>query len=71
MSAEYLHWPLTIFQMTNFRPSQTADSNFEFDENGRNFQKRVENTLKKGEISHYEQFLLFPQSFQKTCPADT
>ena len=33
--------------------------------------KRVENTLEKGEIARYEQFLLFPQCFQKTCTADT
>ena len=25
----------------------------------------------KGEIARYEQFLLFPQWFQKTCTADT
>ena len=25
----------------------------------------------KGEIARNEQFLLFPQSFQKTCTADT
>ena len=33
----------------------------------------VENTLGKGEIAHYEQFLLFQQCFQDTgaCPADT
>ena len=30
-----------------------------------------ENTVGKGEIAHYEQFLLFPQCFQKTCTADT
>ena len=34
------------------------------------FSKRVENTVGKGEIAHYEQFLLFPQCFQKTCNAD-
>ena len=28
--------------------------------------KRVENTVGKGEIARYEQFLLFPQCFQKT-----
>ena len=28
-------------------------------------QKPVENTVGKGEIAHYEQFLLFPQSFQR------
>ena len=35
------------------------------------FYKRVENTVEKGEIARYEQFLLFPQCFQKTCTADT
>ena len=33
--------------------------------------KRVENTVGKGEIARYEQFLLFPQCFQKTNTADT
>ena len=36
-----------------------ADSNFKFVENGRKLSKRVENTVGKGEIVHYEQFLLF------------
>ena len=40
-----------------------AVDNFEFDENGRKFSQRVENTVGKGEIAHYEQFLLFPQCF--------
>ena len=31
------------------------------------FSKRVENTVGKGGIARYEQFLLFPQCFQKTC----
>ena len=31
------------------------------------FAKRVENTMGKGEIARYEQFLLFPQCFQKAC----
>ena len=48
-----------------------ADNNFIFDENGRKFSKRVENTVRKGEIALYEQFLLFPHCFQKTCTADT
>ena len=59
--------------MTNFRLFQTkefADDNFKFDENGRKFFKQVENTVGKGEIARYEQFLLFPQCFQKTCTAD-
>ena len=42
-----------------------ADDNFKFDENGRKFSKQVENTVGKGEIARYEQFLLFPQCFQK------
>ena len=44
-----------------------ADDNFEFDKNGRKLSKQVENTVGKGEITHYEQFLLFPQCFQKAC----
>ena len=47
-----------------------ADDNLERYENGRKFSKRVENTVEKGEITRYEQFLLFPQCFQKTCTAD-
>ena len=48
-----------------------ADDNFKFDEDVRKFMKRVKNTVGKGEIARYEQFLLFPQCFQKTCTADT
>ena len=29
--------------------------------------KQVANTVGKGEIARYEQFLLFPQCFQKAC----
>ena len=29
--------------------------------------KREENTVGKGEIARHEQFLLFPQCFQKAC----
>ena len=42
---------------------------FKFDENGRNFSKRIENTMGKREIASYEQFLLFPKFFQKTFAA--
>ena len=31
----------------------------------------AENTVGKGEIARNEQFLLFPQHFQKTFTADT
>ena len=46
-----------------------ADDNSKFDENGRKFSKRVENDVGKGEIACNQQFLLFPQCFQKTCTA--
>ena len=46
---------------------QFTDDNFKLDENGRKFSKRVENRVVKGEIAPYEQFLLFPHCFQKTC----
>ena len=70
---------LTFSQTTNLRLFQTdfskleefADDNFKFDENGRKFSKRIENTVGKGAIAHYVQFLLFPQLFQKTCTANT
>ena len=42
-----------------------AEDNFKFDENGRQFLKRVENTVGKGEIARYEQFLLYPQVFKR------
>ena len=44
-----------------------ADDNFKFDENSREFSKRVQNTVGKGENARYEQFLHFPQCFQKIC----
>ena len=61
-------------QFTNFRLFQTqkfVEDNLKFDENGRKFSKEIENTVGKGEIAHYEQFIPFPQCFQKTCTADT
>ena len=48
-----------------------ADDNFGFVENSRKLFKQEENTVGKGEIARHEQFLLFPQCFQKTCTADT
>ena len=55
-----------VSQTTNFRHIKTervADDNFEFDEYGRKFSKRVENNAGKGEINRNEQFLLFPHCF--------
>ena len=52
--------------MTNFRVSilkEFVNNNLKFDKNGRKFSKQVESTVGKGEIAHYEQFLLFPHCF--------
>ena len=48
-----------------------ADNYSKFNENGKKSCKQVENIVGKGEIAVYEQFLLFPRCFQKTCTADT
>ena len=65
---------LTLSQTTNFRliqseSLQTKISNLK--KNDRKFSKQVENTVRKGEIARYKQFLLLPQCFQKTCTVDT
>ena len=65
---------LTLSQTTNLDSSKLkefADDNFKFDENEIKLFKQVKNTAGKREIARYEQFLLFPQCFQKTCTADT
>ena len=54
---------LTLSKTTNFglfEAERVANDNFKLDENGRKFPNRVENTVGKGEIARYEQFLLFP-----------
>ena len=50
-------------QTTHFRLFQTERDCRR--QNLRKFSKRVENTVGKEEIARYEQFLLFPQCFQK------
>ena len=60
-----------------FQTERVRRRNFKFDKNGRKLSKRIENTVGKGEIAvntvgkgeiaRYEQFLLFPQFFQKAC----
>ena len=54
-----------------FKLKEFADDNFKFDENDAKITEGVENALGKEEIARYEQFLLFPTCFQKTCTADT
>ena len=52
-----------ILTIPNSKSLQTTI--FKLDENGRKLSKHVDNTAR------YEQFLLFPQCFQKTSTADT
>ena len=70
-----LYLELTSSQTTSFtkfyKMKEFSDNSFKCDENGGSFSKRVENNVGKGEIARYEQFLLFPQCFQKTCTGDT
>ena len=61
-------YPITRRQiLDSSKLKEFANDNFKFDENGRKLSKWVENTVGKGEITHYEQFLLFLQRFQKVC----
>ena len=61
-----VYYPITRQQiLDSSKLKEFADDNFKFDENGRKLSKWVENTVGKGEIVRYEQFLLFPQCFQK------
>ena len=60
--------PITRRQiLDSSKLKQFADDNFKFDEIVRKLSKPVENTVGKGEIARYEQFLLFPQCYQKAC----
>ena len=42
-----------------------VDENVKFHENERKLSKQVENTVGKGEIARYEQFLLFHSVFKR------
>ena len=58
------HVKIDCFQLVStWAVKFRADDNFTFDKNGTKFFKLEENTVGKGEIAHYEQFLLFPQCF--------
>ena len=60
--------PITRWQiLDSFELRDFADDNFKFDENGIKLSKPIENTVGKGEIAPYEQFLLFPLCFQRAC----
>ena len=60
-----MYEPITRLQiLDSSKLKDFADNNFKIAENGMKLSKRVENTLGKGEIAHYEQFRLVPQCFQ-------
>ena len=60
--------PITRRQILDWsKMKQSAEDNFKCNENTRKLSERVENTVGKGEIARYEQFLLFQQCFQKAC----
>ena len=64
-------WPFPKWQiLDSSKLKELADDNFEIDENGRKSSEGAQNTVGKGEIARYKQFLLFPQCFQKTCATD-
>ena len=61
---------ITHYQTTNFRLFQTervCRQQFQIRRKWQKVIKWVENTVGKGEIARYAQFLLFPQCFQKAC----
>ena len=65
-------YPFPKRQIYNFsKLKEFADDNSEFDENDRKLSKTVENTVGKGEIARYEQFLLFPPCVRKYSSKDT
>ena len=59
--------PLPDDKFHSSKLKEFADDNFKFDDNGSKLSKRVENTGEKAVSARYEQFLLFPQCFQKAC----
>ena len=55
------NWPITRQQiLDSSKLKEFAGDDFKFDKNGRKLSKQVENTVGKGEIACYEQFLPFP-----------
>ena len=61
---------LLWFLLDSSKLKEFAKDNVKSDDALRKFSKWVENTVGKGEIARYEQFLLFLQCFQKTYTTD-
>ena len=47
------------------KPKEFADDNFKFDDNGRRFSIQLENTVGKGEIARYKQFIFSHSVFKR------
>ena len=47
--------------LDSYKLKKIAGDNVKFNGNGRKFSQPIENTMGKGEIARYEQFLLYPQ----------
>ena len=60
-------YPITRRQIFDSSKLKKFADDFKFYKNGRKLSIWVENPVGKGEIARYEQFLLFPQCFQKAC----
>ena len=67
VSSNYSSFPNDKLILDSSELKEFADDNFKFDENDRKSSRWLENTVGKGEIARYEQFLLFPQCFQNAC----
>ena len=70
LSSAYLPFPRRQI-LDSSKLKEFAEDNLRFGENGSEFSNKVENTVGKGGIACYEQFLLFLQCFPETCTADT
>ena len=57
---ENVYYPFPKQKNLDSSKLKELDNNFKFNQNGRKLSKWVENTVGKGEIARYEQFLLFP-----------
>ena len=70
-----VYWKLILSQTANFglffQSYRVCRRHFRFHDEGKEFFGLVETTVGKGDIARDEQFLLFPQCFQKTCTANT
>ena len=70
-NSDFQNLDLTLSQTTNFRLFQAGRvCRRQFHilmKMAEMFSKQIENTVGKGEIARYEQFLLFPQFFSKDC----